>query len=470
MKADRTMDNNNQPPFSKADSSPRPDVASEDNASAQMPMESASGCAPYSEVTPWDEPVAPAELLSEIASIIKRFIVCSDETADAAALWVAMTWFMDMVHIAPLAVITAPEKRCGKTQMLTVLSRMCYRPIIASNITPAALFRSIDAWHPTLLIDEADTFMKDNEELRGVINSGHTRDAAYIIRLVGNQHEPRRFDTWSAKAISGIGHLADTLMDRAIVFELRRKRPTESIERLRYAPAGLWEAISRKLARFARDFSSLVKKARPTLPPELNDRAQDNWEPLLQIADVAGGAWPARAYRAALKLSKVEKHPESIGVELLADIDAAFEACKTDKLFTADLIIALCTDDERPWATFNKGSPITPSQMAKLLRPYGISSKTIRICEKTSKGYYRTQFEDAFTRYVRTPADQPSGVTLSHARADGTFAVTGALLVPAVAVTPTIDVTDEANLHAGCDGVTANGTDMEGIVEDEVKI
>jgi len=65
-----------------------------------------------------------------------------------------MTWFIDVVRVAPLAVITSPEKRCGKTLLLSLMGRLVARAITASNISPAALFRTIDAWQPTLLIDE----------------------------------------------------------------------------------------------------------------------------------------------------------------------------------------------------------------------------------------------------------------------------------------------------------------------------
>lgn len=177
----------------------------------------------FPNVEPWEHPISPAELLNDISTTVHRFIVCNHETADAVALWASMTWFMDVVQIAPLAIITAPEKRCGKTQLLTILGKLSYRPLSASSISSASLYRYIEAWQPTLLLDETDAFMRENEELRGVINSGHSRDNAYVIRTVGDDFTPKRFSTWGAKALSGIGHLSDTLMDRAIVLELRRK-------------------------------------------------------------------------------------------------------------------------------------------------------------------------------------------------------------------------------------------------------
>lgn len=140
----------------------------------------------FPNVEPWEYPANPAELLSDISATVHRFIVCNKETADAVALWASMTWFMDAVQIAPLAVITAPQKRCGKTQLLTILGKLSYRPLSASSISSASLYRCIEAWQPTLLLDETDAFLKENEELRGVINSSHSRDNAYVIRTVGD--------------------------------------------------------------------------------------------------------------------------------------------------------------------------------------------------------------------------------------------------------------------------------------------
>lgn len=360
---------------------------------------------PFDEVEPWEEPIDPAALLTEISQTVRRFIICNQEVANAVALWVALTWLSDVVNVAPLAVITAPEKRCGKSQLLFILGRLSARSIMASSISPAALYRSIDAWAPTLLIDEADAFLKDNEELRGLINSGHTRDSAYVIRTVGDDHTPKKFNTWGFKAIAGIGKLADTLMDRSIILELRRKTATESVERIRHAEPDLFKNLQSKLARFAEDYAEEVRMARPPLPEKLNDRAQDNWEPLLAIAKVAGPEWLEIGTKAAKKISGEESASQTVGTELLADIRETFDHKRIDRISTADLIRALCEDDEKAWATYNRGFPIKPRQLAQKLKQYSVTSKTIRVGAETPKGYEREQFEDAFFRYIATPPE-----------------------------------------------------------------
>ena len=318
-------------------------------------------------VEPWPDPVNGAILLDEIYETIKRFIVCSKETAQAVALWIVFTWFIDVVQISPIAIITAPEKRCGKSQLLIVISRLVRRPLVASNISPAAIFRVVEGHNPTLLIDEADTFLRDNEEARGILNSGHTRQAAYVIRTVGDNHEPQKFSTWSAKVISGIGSQADTIMDRAVILELRRKLPGESVERLRHADKRVFLRLVSMLARYAQDASAEIERARPVLPDELNDRAQDNWESLLAIADHAEGAWPKMAREAALILSGVEQEAASLSTELLADIQEVFTGKYkiSDRISSANLLQELNADDSRLWATYGKGGkPMTARQQA----------------------------------------------------------------------------------------------------------
>lgn len=368
---------------------------------------------PFADIEPWHEAVNPAQLLDDIASTIQRFIVLDKHQAQAATLWVSACWFVDVINCAPIALINAPERACGKTQLLSVMTRLSPRATQLSGISPSVLFRMIECYKPTLFIDEIETVLKDNEDLRGLINAGHTRDSAYVWRSVakGDDFEPKRFTVWGLKAIAGINaiKLAETVTSRAIVFELRRKTPSEKVERLRCAEAGLFEVLASKLARFSEDYTNEVKQVRPVLPDALGDREQDNWEPLLQIASVAGGHWADTALNAALRLSGSTQTPMSSANELLSDIQEVFEAKQVIKITTTELINALCEDTEKSWATYNRGKPLSPKQLSGKLRDYGISSKTIRFTPyETAKGYECDQFKDAFTRYLADPLNLPS--------------------------------------------------------------
>lgn len=373
---------------------------------------------PFTEVEPWAEPIDPAALLNDVAATVRRFIVLDTRQADAAALWAAFTWFVDAVDVAPLAIINAPERECGKSQLLAVFGKLVARPLPAANATAAFLFRAVELWEPTVLIDEADTFVRDNEELRGLVNAGHTHDAAFVGRVVGDNHEPRMFKVWGAKALAGIAlekHLPDATMSRAIVFRMRRKLKEETVERLRHAAPDTFEMLARKLARFADDYRSAVRAARPELPDVLGDRDQDNWSTLLSVAEQAGTEWVRRALAAALELSGASDSAQSSGNELLADIQAVFDAKRCERISTADLIAALVADDEAAWATWNKGRPLAPRQLSRMLKQYGIVSKNIRTGYEQAKGFDRDQFADAFARYLSPAPENIRPAVPNHA-------------------------------------------------------
>jgi putative DNA primase/helicase len=281
----------------------------------------------FPDIEPWTEPVGGAELIADLVEAIRRYVVLPEHADVALGLWIVFTHAISSANVAPILAITSPEKRCGKSTVLAMLGHLVLRPLHSANLTAAALFRAVEAWAPTLLIDEADTFIRNSDELRGVLNSGHTRESAFAIRTVGDDHEPRKFSTWGAKAIALIGSLKDTLADRSIEVALKRKLPSEHVERLRHADPELFRTRARRCARFAADHAEAIRAARPSMPEGLHDRAQDNWEPLLAIADLAGGPWPEQARAAALALS-CDEEIRGLGIELLGDIRGLFDKRK----------------------------------------------------------------------------------------------------------------------------------------------
>jgi len=322
------------------------------------------------------------------------------------ALWVVHTYLIDVFNISPLLIINAPEKACGKTLLLKILAWLCFRPIPAANATSSVIFRLIEMYLLTLLLDEADTFLRDNKELHGMINAGFEKGASVLRNVpAGDGFEPRKFSVYSAKAIAGIAlekHLPDATMSRGIIINMRRKLLHEKVDRLRNADTAMFDVIKSKLARFALDYAERLKHARPPLPDELSDRDQDKWEPLLAIAECAGDEWLKRATEAALELSNTGEVSLCIGAQLLLDIQCIFNSDKhPEKISSEDLVEALCKDEEAPWKTYNYGKSITQRQLAKLLKPYGIESRTVRVNKySTLRGYYAEDFQDAFERYI----------------------------------------------------------------------
>jgi hypothetical protein len=354
---------------------------------------------PHWNVKPWPEPVDGAALLDSIGRVFRRYIVLPKGADIALALWVLHTWTMDAGEISPFVVLVSPTKRCGKTNTLILLFFLTPKSELAANITASSLFRYIEAVRPTLLIDEADTFVKDNEELRGVLNSGHTRLAANVIRNVevNGEHKPRRFSTWAPKAIATIRELADTLEDRAVTIVLQRKPPGAKVERLRRHDTEELQRVRSQAARWAADNFDKLVDPDPQVPQALNDRAADNWRLLLAIADLAGGTWPEDARRAACTLSG-EEQDGAVNVELLRDIRTALG--DASEIRTADLLTKLTADPERPWADWSHGKALTAKHLGRLLKPFAIISVNVKPPGlPQGKGYRRVDFKEAWDAY-----------------------------------------------------------------------
>ena len=349
---------------------------------------------------PWPTPVDGAKLLEDLCHAVLRFVFMPKEAALAVALWIVHAHAFEASMVTPRLVITAPEKRCGKTTLLRVIQAMVPKAVLAANITAAAIFRTIELIRPTLLIDEGDTFLRDSEELKGVLNSGHSKDGQ-VVRLVGEDHEPRVFSTWSPVAIATIDWLPSTIEDRSIKIVMRRRRRDECVERFREDRIEPLTALARMARRWADDHLETLRNSDPMMPSELHDRAADNWRPLFAIADAAGGDLPGLAREAARALSDTSiAEPDSRGTMLLGDVRSAFESKNTDRLSSDALVIHLTLLDDRPWGEINKGRPLTKSRLARLLNPFKIRSTTIRLDHDTAKGYYRSDFDDAFARYL----------------------------------------------------------------------
>ena len=291
----------------------------------------------FKDPQPWSKPVNGAALLDEIAATLRRYVVLPPHADAAIALWLVVTHLLHVVDVAPILSIASPTHRCGKTTLLGILAELAAKPLATSNIMPAGLFRVVEKYQPTLLIDEGDSFLKMREELRGLLNSGHTRTSAFVLRCVGDDSEPRRFSTWAFKAISAIGTLPTTVADRSVAIDIQRKRPDQRVEKLRHADPKHFQRLAAQLAKWAGDSAAAVKAARTAVPTELHDRAADNWYPLLTVADLAGAEWPDRARRAALELSGATPDGDALVIELLADVRAAFgdkDGCRARNLST----------------------------------------------------------------------------------------------------------------------------------------
>jgi hypothetical protein len=358
------------------------------------------------------------QLLSTLSETVRRYIALAAAEADAIALWIVHTHAFGAAQTTPYLAITSAEKRCGKSRLLELLELLTAGPWLTSSVSAAVLYRTIHETHPTLLLDESDATFNGNREfgeaLRGVLNSGHRIGGrASRCEQVGKHFVRRDYDTFCPKAIAGIGKLPDTVADRSISIRLKRKPPGMEVARFRRREVEPETAELRALvSAWAAERVETLTELRPELPECLSDRQQDGAEPLLAIADVAGGEWPNRARAALVELfTGTAAEDQSDRVRLLADIRRVFTLAGRDRLPSSELLAKLAQDETLPWGEFSNGRPLTAIGLARLLKPFGIFPGTIRLERETAKGYLRESFADAWARYL---PPQPAAVTPSQ--------------------------------------------------------
>jgi hypothetical protein len=375
-----------------------------------------------------------AEVLGEVEGFIRRYVATGDAEADTLTLWTAHTYAGEAAEATAYINITSAEKRSGKTRTLEALALLTAKPWLTSRTSPAVLVRKLDRDGPTLLLDETDAAFKDGgdyaEALRAVLNAGHRRGGvASLCVKAGGDFELRDFAVFGAKAFAGIGqHLPETVRDRSITIELRRRAPNETVERFRRREADTAAApIREALARWTAAHLDALRTARPEIPDALDDRAADGWEPLLAIADAAGGDWPARARRAALVLSAGEgREDDSLGVRLLRDVRAVFHGA--ERLSSANIVAALVADESAPWGDL-RGKALDVRALARLLRRYRIKPHLMRMggSDTPARGYRRNDLEDAWARYLEKTVTSVTSVTPDRNDVTAVTAVTANL-------------------------------------------
>jgi putative DNA primase/helicase len=364
------------------------------------------------EPEPWPEPVDGAAFLDELTTAIRDYVVIDEVWAHSVALWVLFCHAFGLAEFSPKLHITSPTKRSGKTRLLRVLAYLATRSLPLSNISPPALYRVIEKYRPTLFIDEADTFVLGNDELRGLLNGGYDLDCANTIRCSEDEHrEPRLYSLWCPQVIAGIGKLAETTTDRSFVIQLKRKLRSETVKPLRRSNTEPLRILARKAARWVKDnLDRIAAITNPSMPPEIDDRFADAWSLPMAIAEAAGGHWPQRAKEAALFLGGARGAEEdNRGVLLLSDLRELFDpapgrdnpdARPSEVLFSSEIVTKLNQREDRPWAARGRDG-ITANQVARLLKPFGIPmNRTVRRGAEHHKGFRREWFDDAFQRYL----------------------------------------------------------------------
>jgi Protein of unknown function (DUF3631) len=367
-----------------------------------------------------------AALLDDVHAFLTRYVIFpGSHTAVAAALWAAYTHLVAKFESTPRLALLSPEKQCGKSRVLELLELLCAGAETLSDASPAYLYRRIAAGQVTILLDEADAIWKRGqsdetaEALRSIVNAGHRRSATIgRVEMNGSAAKLVRFPVYAPAAIAGIGSLPDTILDRAVIIRMRRRAPDERIQDYRERitrPQG--DALRKRLAAWAKGVAAIVGSPWPQMPPGVADRPADVWEPLLMVADLAGGDWPKLATEACTAfVTGARDDTASVGTRLLEDLRAVFG--DADALWTEAILNKLHGLDEAPWGDWY-GKPLDARHLAKLLKPYGVRSREVRIGADHRKGYYRADLWDVWQRYGSGSATSATSATpLASADAD----------------------------------------------------
>lgn len=359
---------------------------------------------------PGNQQPAGHHVLDEVASVLGRFVVFpSEHEAITVALFITHTYLTEAADFSPYLHVTSAERRSGKTTLIELISELAAHPFLAASASPAAIYRGLnsDDIRRTLILDEVDTIFVGRkssdvaEALRQVLNAG-TRRGSALVRRSNERGGLESFDVFGPKVLAGIGDLPETLRDRAIRIRLKRKLPTETVDRARYRDlhaAAL--PVKERIAAWTESIGDNLGGREPELPSALSDRMQDAWEPLVALADVAGGEWSARARHAAVALyaeAEDRGSAEGLRLRLLRDCHEVFGT--EQRLATQELLARLRRLDEAPWSSLD-GRGLEPPSLARMLRPYEIAPRKIRFPEQDSiaRGYLHADFVDAWARY-----------------------------------------------------------------------
>ncbi len=353
-----------------------------------------------------------AGVLDKVAQVVSRFVVLpSAEALVAVVLFIAHTHAVEAAYCTPYLHVTSPERRSGKTQLLEVLAELVAHPMHASSMTAAVVYRGLvqDGVRRTLILDEVDTVFgpkpsEAGEALRQVLNAGNRRKSK-VMRADRNTGKVEEFDPYGPKVLGGIGDLPETVADRSVRIAMRRALP-EELAALNYAGGREIDAACKSVqplvARWANDVEDRAATLRPERVEGLNARAMDAWEPLLALAELAGGEWPEKAREAAVVLSgEREADADSGGLarRVLYDCHEAFG--DAERLSSAELVAGLRSMQDSPWRTLD-GSGLDASTLSRLLRRYEVRPEKLRVPAEASpvRGYRRAVFVDPWARYV----------------------------------------------------------------------
>ena len=356
-------------------------------------------------VEPWPEPVHAGELLLAIVERIKRHVVLADEQAVAVALWALFTWVHEAAAVhSPILLATSAEANSGKTTLINVVRFLAPRSLVCAGISEAALFRVVEKYEPTIIVDEADVILVENEPLRAVINGGWTRGFS-VVRCVGDDIAARfpnilpKGARHERQAVSSIQRSAARLSSRCGA----RKR---AIKPRTSAPSTIPVLPNCDAERSAG--RSTTTRSLKT-PSQICRRAS-----IIGSAITGASCWPLPTPPAASGRRKRGRRPSSCPRSQTLLRSVCSFSPRSRRALTSMVSNRLSVsappswprrsqgaDASSPFSEWKGGKPITQAQLARALKPFGIAPEVTRLPGGGRlRGYQRSQFADAWERYL----------------------------------------------------------------------
>jgi hypothetical protein len=373
---------------------------------------------------PWETPITDiGAVLSEASAELGKYVVALPEMRDTAVLWALRSYFIHhafiQLEVSPRLSIKSVSPICGKTTLLELLGHLVFHPLASASLTPALVYRVMDALQPTLMLDEIDHALRKtaNPELLAILRASHRRRTAYVARLVPTREgdwKPQMFSAWCTYAYTATERIEEALQSRAITLMLLRAK-RDDLAKLYKLKDGTSEVLlncGRKFARWAKDQVTLPDAE---VPDNIAYRDHDNWRPLFRIAALAGDEWHRRAICAA---QVVNGSTVAVGaiVPLLNDIREVFGT--RERMTTDQLVAGLLTlpEPSGDWAVIKRGRPIDAYYLRDHLRDLvNPPEKERRWNDKSGcgRGYRRRHFDDAFARYLPPEDGSPDDQAVS---------------------------------------------------------
>jgi hypothetical protein len=343
-----------------------------------------------------------AVILDQCRSFIGRFCAMPSQAAlDLATLWVAHTHAVDQndrlaFDTSPRLMFSSEGPGSGKSRALELVQLLSHNGQLVIDPTAPSFAQLASEQRATILVDEMDVLIgrgSGKADLRSLFNASYKKKTAIWSRA-GKPAVP----IFAAVGFAGMGAtfrsapVLSALRSRTLVVEMVPGMPPESYRPRVHDP--LADALRAELGKWVGRNTSRIIESLPDMPEDLTaGRAAELAEPLIMLAEIAGGHWPETARNAVQEVMlgrSAEPDALPLSSQLLADIAAVFG--DAEQIGTVDLVEALCALPERPWATVWPSAVSAPKDLAGMLEPLGVTPTRIRVDGVQVRGYLRSAF------------------------------------------------------------------------------